>query len=347
MTAKRALVSAFVALAVLPASAAAQQPVPPPDADNYLDSYILKNSQKLVTGDIRAISADTTSYTLQDDMFVAAGMPSGTGPKEPRVCEGYTNPSVYGNTIWAAFHSQDYGTMEISAASGTFDEVIRVVPFKSLSDAAPILPGACYDDLGGSQETARGLIFPGQWYAVQVGGVNVGGATPPPQGGPMQLKFDLQAPPSVAGDALLFWRTKPLQVTSLTVQGVTKGAKVTMTCTKGACKKATRTSSKPDWAKPLSAVGFSRVQMKNGSAAGGSSAPRAFKPIARAAKTKFSLLKNRKVRKGATITVRISAPGFIGKHFFWKVKSGGLTNKKISCLNPGSSKPHKLGTCHG
>jgi hypothetical protein len=344
MTVKRALLSALLVITALPASAAAQQPVPPPNSDNYLDSYLLNNGSPIISGDVRAIAVDTTNYTLQDDMFVPAGQPAQGGPREPRVCEGYTNPSSYANTVWAAFQSRDYGTMEISAASGTFDEVIRVVPFKSLQDAAPILPGGCYDDLGGSQETARGLVFPKQWYAVQVGGVS---GTTAPQGGPMQVKFDLQAPPTVAADSALFWSKPPLRVTSLTVQGVTKGAKVTLTCTKGACKKATHTARKPAWAKPLSAVGLSTVRMKNGSGAGGASTIRPFKAVAHAAKTKFTLMKNRRVKKGQTITVRVTAPGFIGRYFFWKVKAGAVSNKKISCMNPGSTKPHKLGTCHG
>jgi hypothetical protein len=347
MSIKRALAIALATAAVVPASAAAQQPVPPPDSDNYLDSYFLKSGNPLVKGDIRAIQVNTTNYTLQEDMFVPAGQPSGGGPREPRVCEGYTNPSTYGHTVWAAFRSKPYGTMEINAASGNFDEIIRVVPFNGPQDAAPILPGGCYDDLAGSSETARGLVFPGQWYAVQVGGtIN---DTSPVEGGPMQIKFDLQRPPSVAADSLLFWKVPPLRVTSLTVQGVTRGAKITLTCTKGACKKTKRTASKPFWAKPVSAVGPTRagVRMKNASGAGGSGSPKPFKAIATAAKTKFTLLKNRKVKKGATITVRVTAPGFIGRHFFWKVKSNSLTTKKVSCMNPGSSKPHRLGTCHG
>ena len=142
-----------------------------------------------------------------------------------------------------------------------------------------------------------------------------------PAGGPMQVKVSLAGPPKVDADALLFWRLKPLRVTSLTVQGVTKGAKVTLTCTKHACKTVKRNASKP-----------TRV---------------AFRPVARAEKTRFTLIKNRKVKKGATITVRVTSPGYIGKHFFWRVQKNGLTNKKVSCMNPGSSKPHKPGTCHG
>ena len=344
MSIKRALAIALATAAVLPASAAAQLPIPPPENDNYLDSYIFNAGDPIPTGDVRAVTADTTSYTLQDDMFVPPG-PAG-GPREPRVCEGYTNPVSYGKTIWASFKSGVYGRMEVTASSGNFDEVIRVVPFNNLQDAAPFLPGVCFDDVGGVDEKARILTFPNEWWAIQVGG------TPsmdrPAQGGAMQIKLEMKRPPNVNADALLFWRTQPLRVTSLTAQGITKGAKVTLVCTKGACKKTTKTAKKPFWSKPVAAVGpAGPVLMKNASDDGASRTAGAYRSLATAAKTKFTLLKNRKVKKGATITVRVTRPGYIGKHFFWKVKSSSLTNKKVRCMNPGSTKPRKLGTCHG
>ncbi len=349
MSFKRALATAFIALAALPAAAAAQTPVTPPDNDNYLQPFFVNGGNSMTVGDVLAIQADTTNYTVQPDLFSpnGNGTPGGGGPPEPTVCEGYQNPATYGNTIWSVFRSRNYGRMNVSAASGNFDEVIRVVPFTSPDNPTPVLPGACYDNLAGSQESASGLVFPGQFYAVQVGGTI--DQTSPTQGGPMQVKFELHAPPSVAGDALLFWRLQPLRVTSLTAQGVTKGAKVTLTCTKRACKRIKKTARKPFWAKPLSAVGPAPagVSMKSAVAGDYGVAPRAFRPVAHAARTKFVLMKNRRVKKGATIKLRITAPGFIGKYFFWKVKKNSLTNKKVSCTDPGSSKPKKLGTCHG
>jgi hypothetical protein len=330
MSFKSALALALTAVAALPAAAAAQTPVNPPDADNYLSPYFVKQGDPLVTGDVLGIQADTTNYTVQNDMYVPnpQNQPGG-GPREPTVCEGYRNPSTYGNTIWSVFQAGRYGKVDISAASGNFDEVIRVVPFQDPNHPEPGLPGACYDDLAGSQESATGLVFPGEWYAVQVGGtIN---ATSKVQGGPMQVKFDMGPPPEIEGQAFLFWNTNPLRVTSLTTKGITKGARVTLTCTKHACKTTKRTASKPVWAKPVGAV----------------DPVRAFRPIAHAAKTKFTLLKNKRVRKGATITLRFTADGFIGKHYQWTVKSNKITAAKIRCTNPGSSKPHKTGTCHG
>jgi hypothetical protein len=327
MTFKRALALALTSAVLLPVSASAQVPVTPPDHDNYLQPFFVKQGSGLVNGDDLGFTADTTHYSVQNDLFNPGydqnsnPIPGSGGGTEPTVCEPFNTP--YGNTIWSVFKSSQYGVVDISAASGTFDEVIRVIPFGNPNnDARARLPGTCFDDLSGFQQSATGLVFPGQWFAVQVGGTAT--QATPTQGGPMQVKFALGPPPKVDGDALLFWHTGPLRVTSLTAQGVTKGAKVTLTCTKGACKTIKKTASK---------------------LLGGASS--AFRPVVHEAKTKFALLKNRKVKKGATITLRITAPGFIGKHFFWKVEKNKLTNKKVSCLNPGSSKPHKVGTCHG
>src|SRR4051812_14964570 len=131
MTLKRALAIALTVAAALPASAAAQQPVTPPDADNYLGPYFFNNGNPVRTGDELGIAADTTSYTVQGDMY---NPPGEGGPPEPTFC--LINPtsgqgSQYGNTIWAVFKAGDYGVLSLDAVSGTFDEVIRVVPIQS------------------------------------------------------------------------------------------------------------------------------------------------------------------------------------------------------------------------
>jgi hypothetical protein len=351
MTLKRALVIALTVAAVLPASAAAQEQITPPDADSYLGPVFINGGQGMKTGDVLGIAADTTNYTTQDDLynpgFDADGNPveGSGGPPEPTFCEGFN--TRYANTIWSIFRAKQYGVITIDAASGTFDEVIRVVPFDGPSNPAPALPGSCFDNIAGVQQAASGLVFPNEWFAVQVGGTP--GRVTPAQGGPMQVKFSLGPPPKVKGDASLFWARPPLRVTTMDIKGVTKGAKVTLTCTKGACKKTTKTASKPFWTKPLAPVGPAGpgIHMK-GATKGGSSGPlRAFRPVAHAAKTKFNLLKNRKVKKGATITLRITAPGFIGRRYFWKVKKKSITDKQLTCTNPGSSKPQKPGKCHG
>src|SRR5262245_61966187 len=124
MTSKRAIVIALIAAAALPASASARELITPPDADNYLNPVFIKGGTGMKAGDNLGIQADTTAYTTQDDMY---NPPGSGGPPEPTFCEGYN--TRYGNTIWSIFRASQYGVISIDAVSGTFDEVIRVVPF--------------------------------------------------------------------------------------------------------------------------------------------------------------------------------------------------------------------------
>jgi hypothetical protein len=288
-------------LTALPAAAAADEQIAPPKADAYLQPVFVKSGQGLVNGDQLSFSADTTNYTTQsslyDPKFDANGQPvkGPAGPAEPTSCGAAT----YGKTIWSAFHAKQYGVIDITASSQAFDEVLRVIPFGDpQTNPAPELPGSCFDDSAGFTQSASGLVSPGQWFAVQVGGTlnKKSGA-----GGPVQVKIALGPPPKVEGDAVLRW--KGGRVASLKVAGVTKDATVTLICTKGACKTARKKASKP----------------------------------------RFTLLSNRTVKKGATITVRITAPGYIGKQLAWRAGK----SRVVSCVNPGSTKPSKPGTCHG
>jgi hypothetical protein len=301
MTPRIAITVGLLMMAVTPAAATAEEAIAPPKADAYLQPVFVKSGQGLVNGDQLSFSADTTNYTTQsnlyDPKFDANGQPvkGPAGPAEPTSC----GRATYGKTIWSAFHAKQYGVVDITASSQAFDEVIRVIPFDDPSkNPAPDLPGSCFDDSAGFAQSASGIVSPGQWFAVQVGGtLDKNG----PAGGPVQVKIALGPPPTVDGDAVLRWKRG--RVRSLKVTGVTKDAKVTLSCTKGACKSVKRTASK----------------------------------------SKFTLLSNRKVNKGATITVRITTPGYIGKQLAWRVGK----SKVVSCMNPGSTKPRKPGTCHG
>jgi hypothetical protein len=288
-------------LVALPATAAADEQIAAPKADAYLQPVFVNSGNGLVAGDQMSFSADTTSYTTQsnlyDPRFDANNNPvkGPAGPAEPTSCGAAT----YGNTIWAAFHAKQYGVVDISASSQSFDEVLRVIQFADpTSNPAPDLPGSCFDGSAGFTQSASGIVFPGEWYAVQVGGTrNKKSAV----GGPVQVKIALGPPPVVDGDAVLRW--KGSRVASLKATGVMKDATVALSCTKAACKSVKKT----------------------------------------AAKSKFTLLSNRTVKKGATITVRITAPGYIGRQLVWQVGK----SKVVSCMNPGSTKARKPGTCHG
>jgi hypothetical protein len=292
---------AVVAAAFPAATAAADDQVAPPTADAYLQPVFLNNGKGLVAGDQLSFSADTTSYTTQsnlyDPKFDAGGNPvkGPAGPAEPTSC----GVAKYGKTIWTAFHASRYGVADITATSTSFDEVLRVIPFENPStNPAPDLPGSCFDDSAGFTQTASGIVTPGEWYAVQVGGTL---KKKSPAGGPVQIEIALDPPPPVDGDAVLRWSHG--RVSSLKVVGVAKGSRVTLNCSKRACKSVKKTATKP----------------------------------------KFTLLSNRKVPKGATIVVRITATGYAGKQLTWRV--GGA--KQVSCMNPGSTKARKPGTCTG
>ena len=283
------------------APASADEQIAPPKADAYLQPVFLNSGNPFAARDTLSFSADTTSYTAQgslyDPQFDANGNPvkGPAGPAEPTTC----GSTKYGRTIWTAFHASKYGVANISATSTSFDEVIRVVPFENpSSNPAPDLPGSCFDDSAGFTQTASGIVTPGQWFAVQVGGTAGKKAT---AGGPVQVKIALDPPPVVDGTAVLRWSHG--RVSSLKVAGVTKGARVALSCSKHACRSVRKTATK----------------------------------------AKFTLLSNRKVKKGAVVTVKVTATGYIGKQFVWRAGGG----KQVSCMNPGSTKARKPGTCTG
>jgi hypothetical protein len=222
------------------ATAAADEQIAPPKADAYLQPVFLNSGNALVAGDQLTFGADTTSYTTQkslyDPKFDANGntVKGPAGPAEPTSC-GSTR---YGRTIWTAFHAKRYGVAEITATSTSFDPVVRVVEFASpQTNPAPDVPGSCFDDGAGLTQTASGIVTPGQWYAIQVGGTSKQKKSP--AGGPVQVKIALDPPPVVDGDAVL--RYSGGKVVSLKVAGVPAGAVVSLACAKHACKSVTKT----------------------------------------------------------------------------------------------------------
>src|SRR4051794_14358871 len=319
MTVKRALVTALLALAALPASASAQAQIDPPGGDAYLDSLIVSSpTDPLKLNTPVGFIADTTSYTIQSDM---ANPPGSGGPPEPNQC----GTVVYGNTVWSAVYFKHYGRLKVTT-SGPFDSVIGAVPFHSLSDALPqINRGSCYDGLTGFDENASFLVAPKQWWAIQVGGVG-------PSGGKIQVKFEMKKPPAVAGQAFLFWKTGPLRVSDMYVKSIPKGQKITLSCTKHACGKRTiSVKSKP------AAKSHGKRFVKASAAS--------LRAVVREAKARVEVLKNHKVKSGAKIELRLSRPGYIGKYYVWKVSGNSIGAAKTLCMNPGSTKPRKK--CNG
>jgi hypothetical protein len=350
MTLKRALAIALTAAAALPASAAAQAQIPPPQGDNYLGPLALsdfENPQPFPTEEIGFV-ADTTSYTVQEDMF---NPPASGGPPEPHDCGPPGRPDIYLNTIWSVFYADRYGVMKISTA-GPFDSVIGFVPFKSpTTDPTPdIGNGVCIDRLSGFEEELQAFVKPKHWYAVQVGGTGT------PAGGQVQVKFDYQKPPKLDADAVLTWKSNAAgSVTAVKlVVSAPKGSKVSVKCTKRGCKAPGAFTVKKTAAfKPLAPVGPvakapAGVHMTEASSSGSLAgvntvgSPAAFKANTQVhAAKKYSLLKGKHLKAGSKLIIRVTKAGYIGKYFSYPVTRKGVSAKTISCTNPGSSTPHK------
>jgi hypothetical protein len=350
MNFKHLLTCAAVAMMAFPAVASAQFPIQPPGADNYLQPYFVSDDQqdRLQYDAPVGFTADTTNYTLQADMFNpnGDGTPSSGGPPEPNEC----GSSTYANTIWSVFYADKYGVMRIETA-GPFDSVIGIVPFRSPYNDPRPLGISCFDGLSGFQEQAAGLVFPGEWYAVQVGGTG----TPP--GGQVQVKFELDRPPRVGGDAVLTWNGVQggIKVKSLVVKAP-KGSKVAVKCVRKKCGKNPRpfTARKGLFNKPIAAVGpadsSSGVRMRPlaGGGTPSDAAPKlrsaaarrsSVSPQAHAAKN-YKLLGGRKLKLGTRLQIRLTRPGFVGTYFEYNVSLKGAPKVK-RCMNPGSNKPRK------
>ena len=347
MKTKLLLTCAVLAVLALPAAASAQSVVPPPEGDNYLAPLFLNDNSRgneIPYDRPFGFIADTRTYTAQEDMFAPPG--SG-GPREPQSCQNSNGVvSPYGNTIWSVFYAHRWGVMQIDA-SGNFDEVIGIVPFNSPNDPRPLLDfGACFDELGGFNEVARGLVAPGNWYAVQVGGT---GAS---QGGDVQVKYQLSKPPKASGRAFLFWSSRGPTVTDMYVNNVPRGHRMELTCSRGSCKrKVFRVRTKPvandlvtdGW---TPAPGLEPVRMKGFSGPAVSSAnPMALKPLATEAARRVRILRNKRVKPGSKIELRITQTGYIGLYYRWNVRSNSISSAVTRCMNPGSRKPRR--TCSG
>jgi hypothetical protein len=308
MSFKRVLITALIVLAAVPATAAAQAQITPPEGDNYLGPLFLNDDKTPFPTTQIGFVADTTNYTTQADMY----SPNGSGgPPEPTNCGTASQPDIYGKTIWSVFHSNRYGVMNVSTA-GPFDTVIGVIPFDSPANPTPHLSlGYCQDGLSGFQEDTSFLVGKNRWYAIQVGGTSPTG----PAGGQVQVKFSLTKPPTVAGDAFLFWKVPPLRVTTAYVKSVPRGETLTLSCTKGACRKRTINVN----SKPVIAL----------------------RQIVREAKASVPLLTNQRVSSGARIELRITRPGYIGKYYLWKVSGSSISSSIKMCMNPNSTTPRK------
>jgi hypothetical protein len=343
---KLSLIAALAALLAVPGSALAQDPA----NDHYLGPFLMNDGSfdnpapfpERPT--IPGFTVDTTNATTQADLF---NPPGSGGPVEPTQC----GPSPYGKTHWSVFWAHRYGRMEVSTG-GAFDAVIAVIPFNDPSTDPTPRPdlGLCVDRLSGFTEdfgNSPPIIVRGGWYAVQVGGYQ-DPATGAVGAGPVETKFEFFPPARISGDAILRGggASGGIRVSELEVTAA-RGSRI-RACA-GGCKSVAAKAGSRTLLGPIGKVSPAdepvNARMKGAGAGAPKGAPLAqvaaaakAGPLARTARTR-TFFRGKRVSAGRTIKVYITRPGYIGRYFSWKVRSGGVGNKVQRCLEPFSNRP--------
>ena len=330
MTPKRLLPLAACLLAVaFPSSALAQGGT---DGDNYLQPLLfndgsLASPRPMADGDVRGFTIpDTNPYTLQGDMF---NPPASGGPPEPNQC----GSTVYDKTVWSMFYAHRWGRADIKAAGGS-DPVIGLVPFRSPNEPMPILrAGRCVDRLTGITDDFGSnppIVFPG-WWAVQFG--ESGGA-----GGRLQGTLEFLRPARLPGDAILSWQGRRGGAKVDLKATAPKGARISFKCVRKKCGRL----PKPRTVKKF--VADSLLRPVRGDLMPREAPSRQLRKVSEddpAIQAARSYIKNKKLKNGTRIEVRITAFGYIGNYFSWTVKNGAVGTKTKRCMEPESSRPKR------
>jgi len=340
----RTLLTVCAALLVVPAVASAQLQVPPPGGDNYLQPIFLGDTANPLplTPGVVGFDADTTNYTTEDQPN-----PNTFANGEYNACGPSSNPSFYGKTVWSVFYTNRTGRLDVTAAG--FDAVIGLHAFRSPQDPRSI-PGICTDRIAGRIESFPRDNLPtlikNNWYAVQVGGFQ-NPANGQIAGGPLEVALELLPPEQIIADAGLTWKPTRggVKVTLVRVDGP-QGSEAAIGCIRKKCGRAqTVKNPKPVgvFAKP--SVGRSLKQARGG---GDKYEPKKASdaPVRMATKNVF---RGRKIPNGARLTVVVVSQfdDQIGQVFFWDIKNNAAGAKSLGCVNPGSTKVRKVGTCDG
>jgi hypothetical protein len=320
------LLTLCAALLALPAAASAQSTVPPPGGDNFSDAIRVSpaNSQFLpLSPGVLGFSADTSTYTTEPGEFDACGS------------------STYGKTVWGFFAVDRTGRIDVTAAG--YDSVLALLP---VSQNGTPLSGPCTDRLAGRIESFPRDNLPtvkkGGVYAVQVGGFRdqAGNFA----SGPVEVDFELLPPEQLIADSGLAWRETSggVKVTSVRVDGPT-GSQAVVQCLRKSCgKKLTVKNPKPT-ARALRATAKPTAKPTGlkSTAAKASDAPVRFA-------TK-NVLRGRKIPNGARLVVYVESSNDdqIGQVFYWDIKGNAAGAKQIGCLEPGSRRIQRLGSCDG
>jgi hypothetical protein len=177
-----AVVSAVALVAPAPASA----PVPPVN-DDYLASLELNSAgTKLNSTDTIKDVRNTTSATVQGNVFnpCGPGCKPPPGPAERTSCHG----TGYGNTIWYDFFPQAGGFVRIRTSG--FDNVIALYTFSTNRHSPSYLiphEVKCVHSSSFPSEELDAQVKRGIAYTFQIGGA---GST----GGQLEMLFDYEIP---------------------------------------------------------------------------------------------------------------------------------------------------------
>ncbi len=338
MKLSRTLLTACVALLALPAAASAQSAVPPPTGDAYVDAVVITpptgGPALPLTPAVLGISADTTNYTTE-----------GPGAAFPRGEFDACGQSVYGKTLWTLFTVDRTARIDVTAAG--YDSVLGLASVNR--DTGVPSGGPCTDRLAGRVESFPRDNLPtvrkNGIYAVQIGGFqDQSGAI---AGGPVEVDFELLPPEQVIADAGLTWKPTSggVRATFVRVDGPT-GSEARVTCLRKRCGKAL-TVKNPKLAGVFSQPKLKRVAPGSGEKFGRKqAAPKSDASVRAATKNVF---RGRKIPNGARLVAYIGSQDDdqIGQVFFWDVKRNAAGPKQIGCLEPGSTRIQRLGSCDG
>ena len=259
----------------------------------------------------------------------------GTESGEPTSCP--VSRTSYGKTVWGGFRAPQYGRLDVTAAG--FDAVIMLID----ANANRIVD--CTDRLAGKIESFPRDDLPtvkkGRVYAVQVGGaVQPDGSVP---GGGLSVNLELIRPEQTVGDAILSWRGTRggVRISSLKIDGP-RGSTVTVGCLRKSCGKTRSYRFKqPVFKQAIDKVDVGiRAPWFPKAKAGAVERPEVFS----AAKT---ILRGKKIKNGDTIFAAVQAEDQIGQIFYWRIKNGIAGTKSVGCIEPGSTKIKRVGTCRG
>lgn len=308
----RTLIGLVAVSTSLMTSVAVAQAPPPPGNDNYLQSFALNQpGQRLERNDTLKDVQNTTSATVQGDMF---SPPQSGGPAEPVQC-GSTR---YGKTIWYDFYPDVSGLARIRASG--FNTVVNVMPFNRQTFQPSVAAGQCADGSSSTTEEFLVQVARGRAYTIQLGGVA-------DAGGNLEFLFDFLAdtdsdgvlddvdkcdrlkgteqeagcPTRLRADATL--RARPtangIQLLGLSVTAP-RGSRVAVDCSRGCGRQVKRARSE----------------------------------------VRFGALRGRRLSAGSSLVIRVTKRRAIGVYVKYRISAGNF-RKTQRCLNPGSRKPRR------